>query len=119
MKQDSDCSKGNSDGKKFLRDSPVVTPADVHGASPIPPSRRPLAGNGCWVPVRDWFVCFRHGSSSDLPFKLPYVCRNQNFSNSQAQPASCSMCRTFAWKGWTKRSEEHTSELQSPCNLVC
>src|SRR5256885_5647811 len=22
------------------------------------------------------------------------------------------------WRGW-KRSEEHTSELQSPCNLVC
>src|SRR2546426_6116114 len=21
--------------------------------------------------------------------------------------------------GWKKRSEEHTSELQSPCNLVC
>src|SRR2546426_6030791 len=24
-----------------------------------------------------------------------------------------------AWLTWTDRSEEHTSELQSPCNLVC
>src|SRR2546426_8346866 len=25
-----------------------------------------------------------------------------------------------AWRAWArKRSEEHTSELQSPCNLVC
>src|SRR5256885_8575861 len=22
-------------------------------------------------------------------------------------------------RGWVRRSEEHTSELQSPCNLVC
>src|SRR2546426_5929757 len=34
--------------------------------------------------------------------------------------------RAGQWTGWrpthllgTKRSEEHTSELQSPCNLVC
>src|SRR5688500_19840336 len=32
---------------------------------------------------------------------------------------------SFSWKGWlvhlpqAPRSEEHTSELQSPCNLVC
>src|SRR3989454_9212530 len=24
-----------------------------------------------------------------------------------------------AWEGESRRSEEHTSELQSPCNLVC
>src|ERR1022692_4093763 len=27
------------------------------------------------------------------------------------------MRRSTGWKAW--RSEEHTSELQSPCNLVC
>src|SRR5256885_15459700 len=27
-------------------------------------------------------------------------------------------CR-LVWTGAAKRSEEHTSELQSPCNLVC
>src|ERR1022692_5198600 len=29
----------------------------------------------------------------------------------------CGKCRL--WKGRFDRSEEHTSELQSPCNLVC
>src|SRR3989454_799763 len=27
--------------------------------------------------------------------------------------------QTYAWPTWEVRSEEHTSELQSPCNLVC
>src|SRR5205807_3335862 len=27
--------------------------------------------------------------------------------------------RVFPRAHWRKRSEEHTSELQSPCNLVC
>src|SRR2546426_8863181 len=29
------------------------------------------------------------------------------------------LCRTERIKVATRRSEEHTSELQSPCNLVC
>src|SRR5256885_6453164 len=33
------------------------------------------------------------------------------------------LCSAVAWSGWRiclhGRSEEHTSELQSPCNLVC
>src|SRR5256885_7402901 len=41
--------------------------------------------------------------------------------------AHCACRRAWAWPcplpcatAWTKpRSEEHTSELQSPCNLVC
>src|SRR5256885_12656941 len=28
-------------------------------------------------------------------------------------------CKDKNWHGWFQRSEEHTSELQSPCNLVC
>src|SRR5256885_3887291 len=28
-------------------------------------------------------------------------------------------CSTSAWRLSKRRSEEHTSELQSPCNLVC
>src|SRR6266446_10514363 len=31
---------------------------------------------------------------------------------------TCALCGT-AWPRWNVRSEEHTSELQSPCNLVC
>src|SRR5256885_10604016 len=29
------------------------------------------------------------------------------------------MARPLPWQGRLDRSEEHTSELQSPCNLVC
>src|SRR5256885_10733410 len=28
-------------------------------------------------------------------------------------------CRAVRRAAWCERSEEHTSELQSPCNLVC
>src|SRR5256885_4018524 len=28
-------------------------------------------------------------------------------------------CSALAGSSWRERSEEHTSELQSPCNLVC
>src|SRR5256885_13315689 len=32
----------------------------------------------------------------------------------------CQLCsRLRVWRGCELRSEEHTSELQSPCNLVC
>src|SRR5256885_3600145 len=35
-----------------------------------------------------------------------------------ASAASCRTCWLPPWRPWP-RSEEHTSELQSPCNLVC
>src|SRR2546426_8724708 len=35
---------------------------------------------------------------------------------SESVPANC---RSDSWEWWPRRSEEHTSELQSPCNLVC
>src|SRR5215467_9664335 len=41
------------------------------------------------------------------------------------QLGNISICKSRArdairsWPGLTHRSEEHTSELQSPCNLVC
>src|SRR5256885_7595273 len=35
----------------------------------------------------------------------------------QAPPEPCTSCRTRVRE--EGRSEEHTSELQSPCNLVC
>src|SRR2546426_8542765 len=48
----------------------------------------------------------------DIPYlKHPYVA----FYTSRGCPALCTFC---LWPQ-TMRSEEHTSELQSPCNLVC
>src|SRR2546426_8095264 len=39
--------------------------------------------------------------------------RSPNLSSTSPSPASASSC------SGSRRSEEHTSELQSPCNLVC
>src|SRR5256885_9480818 len=39
------------------------------------------------------------------------------YSSNVVPPGHCS-CRT-AGRRYLARSEEHTSELQSPCNLVC
>src|SRR5205807_6351794 len=38
--------------------------------------------------------------------------------NAQAKPEMYTPLRGF-WYAFLVRSEEHTSELQSPCNLVC
>src|SRR5205807_6989101 len=42
---------------------------------------------------------------------FPYTTLFRSF---RGIPRPCPRCH-----GWTWRSEEHTSELQSPCNLVC
>src|SRR5205807_10626370 len=47
-------------------------------------------------------------ASVKLPFKVKLFELNSNTSTAVPEPPSCSV-----------RSEEHTSELQSPCNLVC
>src|SRR5256885_5615715 len=41
-------------------------------------------------------------------------------SSAEMRPDSCSSAsRTRGYRSSVSRSEEHTSELQSPCNLVC
>src|SRR5256885_3030175 len=47
-------------------------------------------------------------ASGSLLTRCPYRCRSRS---------SCSLARPRCWV--PTRSEEHTSELQSPCNLVC
>src|SRR5256885_13190970 len=39
------------------------------------------------------------------------ICENSSFARCRRRKCS--------WSGAFARSEEHTSELQSPCNLVC
>src|SRR5256885_12628718 len=47
----------------------------------------------------------------------------QGRGRARAEPVLCAGCRvefrTLNVENGTVRSEEHTSELQSPCNLVC
>src|SRR2546426_3721800 len=55
-------------------------------------------------------------SSVDLPAHLGLAAwfRAIDDINNQLVPAYAELNATLTW-----RSEEHTSELQSPCNLVC
>src|SRR2546426_9315942 len=41
------------------------------------------------------------------------------FAGPSAARALVSGLTTHSFRTWPLRSEEHTSELQSPCNLVC
>src|SRR5256885_17183451 len=52
---------------------------------------------------------------------LPIYLRS-NGNEADAAPCSCvngCHCELIGARGSRLRSEEHTSELQSPCNLVC
>ena len=70
MKKNSNDSKGDTNGEKLFRDSPVVAAANVNGASPVPPCGRPLRRYGCRVPVCERLLCFRHCSSSDWKLEI-------------------------------------------------
>src|SRR5256885_5240225 len=61
-------------------------------------------------PPRDWAAGF--------PGVDPTICRFSSLA-APGQLQSPLVRRTVALSGRGERSEEHTSELQSPCNLVC
>src|SRR5256885_12926270 len=66
---------------------------------------------------RSWERCFQTGKESFHRLRLLFIKRKCSFPTIpalaliSARGRSTSILRT--------RSEEHTSELQSPCNLVC
>src|SRR3989454_11880013 len=53
------------------------------------------------------------------PEEFPYTTPNGCVYDSGNYPKMLQVAKDrIGWDDW-KRSEEHTSELQSPCNLVC
>src|SRR5256885_12486894 len=67
---------------------------------------------------------FRSGDGPPLPrgtrTEAPEHARSERGGRPQADALRpCSGSPAGAKPGTTPRSEEHTSELQSPCNLVC
>src|SRR5205807_9259625 len=54
-------------------------------------------------------------TAESTPPDSPQIARFEEPTTSRIRRTSCSM----KWPGVQSRSEEHTSELQSPCNLVC
>src|SRR5256885_12077378 len=64
---------------------------------------------------------FRSHLGADRPCRHPDAQHADPDRADPDQPAARSGClpRGGGGNGATNRSEEHTSELQSPCNLVC
>src|SRR2546426_8177861 len=52
-------------------------------------------------------------------FRSPSDCLAQKNCGSTRPGKGSPACRPHQMQGGRPRSEEHTSELQSPCNLVC
>src|SRR5256885_2932900 len=50
---------------------------------------------------------------------FPYTTLFRSFPGTQAAPTAPMKTLHSAFRRMFERSEEHTSELQSPCNLVC
>src|SRR5256885_16691755 len=70
-----------------------------------------------------FFLMIRRPPRSTL-FPYTTLFRSRPCSNPASSPGAggCSATCRRRWAGWRirrLRSEEHTSELQSPCNLVC
>src|ERR1039457_3315393 len=66
-----------------------------------------------------------NGLDTDCGRKLP-ACGTKGKAGALPRPLLFAVAyplspghRTARGGGWRRRSEEHTSELQSPCNLVC
>src|SRR2546426_2365322 len=72
---------------------------------PQPGTSRKRCGR-CVAPARTAGVICRHS-------------RRTTTSPATAMTRSSVRCETSRGRAGSPRSEEHTSELQSPCNLVC
>src|ERR1022692_5278820 len=73
--------------------------------------------------VQGAFSSVSLASTSASPARRPCFSARCNMISLSIKPRStssfCAMVCSSDWPGVESRSEEHTSELQSPCNLVC
>src|SRR5207249_8801965 len=81
----------------------------LHDALPIFRIYRGLFGRGGFSRLR----CRRSSRSN------PSSCRRNEAFESSLRSAGCSQNKNGCQARWKKRSEEHTSELQSRFDLVC
>src|SRR2546426_6589704 len=74
---------------------------------------RSLLRCGAWAaPRSDWRACVRERRASA---SFTRNGRSDDFTRRRVEGRE----RPSSGRSRVKRSEEHTSELQSPCNLVC
>src|SRR5256885_12983906 len=70
-----------------------------------------------WVPELDERITLRHLLSHRSGL-FDYMCDGETYERLAFGPPALSDPEAFL-QAALRRSEEHTSELQSPCNLVC
>src|SRR5205807_10256211 len=61
-------------------------------------------------------------AGSTTSARLAVAVRKMSCTTRNSSPRKTASARWRSasdWQGFSPRSEEHTSELQSPCNLVC
>src|SRR5437867_5821538 len=71
--------------------------------------------------IRFFFQCYRpHRDLHSFPTRRSSDLRSSSLSKACCPGSACSRWATVTSPGsWKRRSEEHTSELQSPYDLVC
>src|SRR5256885_17246626 len=83
--------------------------------------RRSQARQTCGVALGLFFFFFlmirRPPRSTLFPYTTLFRSPNRCRWRKAHRRGNSGRPRTAGWQSW--RSEEHTSELQSPCNLVC
>src|SRR5205807_8963219 len=72
-------------------------------------------------PLFPYTTLFRSATITlPLPDRATWVSRMPPLPSPAIPTSPTSACQTLGWRTpAVQRSEEHTSELQSPCNLVC
>src|SRR5207237_4853844 len=96
----------------------IFYPLTLHDALPICMSAwKSLPGYDGWrVHLDQLFVPVPESVFADSNFKLPvWICTAHYYLSDITKD----LCPTYIIPGRAKRSEEHTSELQSHLNLVC
>src|SRR2546426_8913096 len=93
---------------------------------PVPPYLRPVPASACWKASK-MILCL--SGAMPIPASVTSktttddVARRILFSGCQPCAAGLTLRPTLPCsvnlKALDRRSEEHTSELQSPCSLVC
>src|SRR5256885_7754180 len=101
----------------FFLNDPAPTkiyPLPLHDALPIPPSGDYNSGEIVWYWSGFAVRIPNSGGTGHTGFATATVTGSQDFYTAGNARSGFAFIQSFL-----DRSEEHTSELQSPCNLVC
>src|SRR5205807_9486256 len=97
--------------------TPDAYTLSLHDALPISNAQRLMKDGDSSLPERD----LARAVINVLMLKLRCELGSEvvHFHNDRANAGYEKVVTEHRWNRHAERSEEHTSELQSPCNLVC